>query len=186
MENEVLRALFQRRSHRAFSPVQLSDQELDALVQSGMTSPSANNHQPWHFSVVQNQGLLDDISAESARIAMTQPEDTRNPRFNAPSFHVFYHAPTVVFISSDSALPLKAIDCGIAVQSIALAAESMGLGSVILGLPRLAFEGGARNRLEKALDIPEGYSFTIAIAIGHPLDRKEPPEHKPGKVSYIR
>jgi nitroreductase len=183
MQNDVIRTLSKRRSHRAYKAEQLTSQQLEILMTAAISSPSANNHQPWHFSAVQDQALLNLINQEAHKTALTLPEASRSPRFANQDFHVFYHAPTVIFISSNEK---KELDCGIAVISIALAAESIGLGSVILGLPGLAFQGSAKPELERALQFPKGYSFSIAIAVGYPDDEKEPPVRDQRKVSIVR
>ncbi len=186
MKNEVLQAITSRRSHRAYLADQLSVEQLDTLVTAALLSPSANNHQPWHFSVVQDQALLDRVHQEAARTALSKDPSQRSPRFSNPDFQVFYHAPTVIFISAPIEQTYALIDCGIAVQNIALAAESIGLGSVILGLPREAFSGSAKADLEKALQFPDGHSFVIAIAVGTPADTKAAHDVHPEKVSIIR
>lgn len=185
MDNKVLHILDSRRSHRAYTQQALSREELDALVYAGISSPSANNHQPWHFSVVQDQHLLDAIHQEACKNVSLLPEAARSARFADPDFHIFYHAPAVIFISAPEQ-PRKLLDCGIAVQSIAIAAQSLGLGSVILGLPREAFVEEDKAPLEQALQFPEGYEYVIAIAIGTPDDEKKPHEMDKAKVSYIR
>lgn len=184
MDNKVLHILDSRRSHRAYTQQALSREELDALVYAGISSPSANNHQPWHFSVVQDQHLLDAIHQEACKNVSLLPEAARSARFADPDFHIFYHAPAVIFISAPEQ-PRKLLDCGIAVQSIAIAAQSLGLGSVILGLPLFAFSGNLKETFENALQFPEGHCFAIAIAVGHPMDTKEPPHRDLGKVSFI-
>ena len=184
MDNEVLNIIASRRSHRVYQPGQISRQQLDHLISAALSSPSANNHQPWHFTVVQNQDLLSQIAQATREAAMELELHLRSPRFVDEDFHVFYHAPTVIFLSAD-AQQHKQLDCGIAVYGLALAAQSLGLGSVILGLPRLAFEGKQRAMLESALGFPPGHSFVIAIALGTPTDRKDPPQRDHGKVHYI-
>ena len=64
--NEVLKAIQDRRSTRGFSDVQLTDAELQALVDAALAAPTARNAQSWHFSVVQNQELLDAFCREAA------------------------------------------------------------------------------------------------------------------------
>lgn len=184
MDNKVLHILDTRRSHRAYRQQTLSREQLDALVYAGLSSPSANNHQPWHFSVVQNQELLNRINQEACKNVNKLPEASRNPRFADPDFHIFYHAPAVIFISATDQ-HRKLLDCGIAVQSIAIAAMSLGLGSVILGLPMFAFSGERRQEFELALQFPEGHGFAIAIAVGYPADTKEAPIRDLNKVSFI-
>ncbi|MGI6726187.1 MAG: nitroreductase family protein [Christensenellales bacterium] len=185
MNNQVIEAIFERRSHRAYSDTQLTQEQLDTLLEAALASPSANNLQPWHFSVVQNRALLDSINSATREGAMALDENLRSPRFMDAGFDVFYQAPTVIFISSPPGEG-KALDCGIAVMSIAMAAQGLGLGSVILGLPRLAFAGDQKQNFERALGFPEGYSFTIAIALGHPTDSKPAHERDHRKIHIIR
>ncbi|HSK67946.1 MAG TPA: nitroreductase [Candidatus Limnocylindria bacterium] len=186
MQNDTLRLIAARRSHRAYKPEQLTEEQLTAIMDAALASPSGNNRQPWHFTVVQDQALLDRVNRAAFEAAMARAPETRSPRFAQPTFHVFYHAPTVVFLSAAKESPWEVVDCGIAVQNIAIAAESLGLGSVILGLPREAFSGKDRGELEKALKFPEGYSFVISIAVGTPDDDKAAHEPKPGLIDYIR
>ncbi len=183
--NQVLSTIAARRSHRAYQPQQLTPAQLDALLAAALQSPSAMNRQPWHFSVVQNNALLAEINDAVRENAMKRPEDQRSPRFADPAFDVFYHAPTVIFLSADQQNRWNAIDCGIAVENLALAAESMGLGSVVLGLPREAFQGEKAPRLRQELHFPEGYDFVIALAVGVPADDK--PAHPVGenKITII-
>lgn len=185
MNNEVLSAMAARRSHRAYKPEQLTPEQLDAIVLAALQSPSAVDGQPWHFSVVQDRQLLERITQAAHRRAAALPPSERISRFDDPSFHLHYHAPTVIFLSATDT-PNHRIDCGIAVQQIALAAQSLGLGSVIVGLARMAFETPEAEELEEALDFPPGYQFIISIALGTPDDQKAPhPIHR-DKVTIIR
>lgn len=184
MKNQVLETIEKRRSHRKYQTTPLTKEQIDTLIAAALQSPSAVNRQPWHFSVVQDQPLLDRIHAAAKTVALQK--ESRSPRYEDEQYHIFYHAPCVIFLSADVSSPYAQIDCGIAVQNLALAAESMGLGSVILAMPRDAFAGSEQNDIEKALDFPAGYGFAIAIAIGIPEDDKLAHEVKENKVSYIK
>ena len=46
----------------------------------------------------------------------------------------YYNAPTVLILSADKDFKWSKLDAGIAAQNIALAAQSMGLGSLIIGI----------------------------------------------------
>ncbi len=185
MENQVLSTIAARRSHRRYKPDQLTEKQLDTLIDAMLQSPSAHNQQPWHFSIVQNPELTQRLT-EAARKQNDQlPEAERSPRFDDPAFNIFYHAPTAILISAPDST-YSPIDCGIAVQTIALAAESMGLGSVIVGLVHHAFEGEESDALARALQMPEGHKFRISIAVGTPDDDKAAPRRDRSKVSLIR
>ena len=184
--NAVLSTISLRRSHRAYTAQQLSQPQLDALIQAALDAPSAVNDQPWHFSVVQNPALLDEMDQVSRENMMKEAEASRSPRLADRKFHIFYHAPTVIFISCKTSNPMAGVDCGIAVENIALAAESLGLGSVILGLPRFAFQDERGKAFAKTLEFPDDHQFVIAIALGVPADEKAHHGVKPGKVTVIR
>lgn len=185
MSNPTLDIIMNRRSHRKYKPEQLTQQQLQALIDAALQSPSAVNRQPWHFSVVQDPVLAKRISDASHKVAAGLPEGKRSPRFNDPAFHVFYHAPTVFMISSpkEGGSPL---DCGIAAQSIVLAAESMGLGCVMVALSGLAFQGEEADALRRDLQFPEGYDQVIAVAVGHADDTKPAHDMDRSKVSILR
>ncbi len=185
MTNETLSVIASRRSRRAYQRVQITPEQLDALLTAAKESPSAMNRQPWHFTVVQNETLLNEINDAARQGVLARVQSQRSARFEDEEFNVFYHAPTVVFLSADPDNYWAKIDCGIAVENIALAAESMGLGSVILGLPREAFLSSHGTRLREMLGFPAGYDFVIAIAVGFATDDKEPHPQMENRVTII-
>ena len=184
--NQVLDTIAARRSHRAYKPDQLTEEQIQILLKAGMDSPTAVNRQPWHFTVVQNQQLLREINHAVWEETMKANPENRSPRFSDPNFDVFYHAPTVIFISADRENYWYHMDSGIACQNICLAAESIGLGTVILGMPRAAFQNEKADQFRKALLFPETHDFTIAIAVGTPADDKPAHLHAPDRISYVR
>ena len=175
MVNPVVHAIMERRSIRSYQEKQIAPEQLKTLMEVAVASPSARNSQPWHFSFVQNANLLQDIS-----LAVAQALDR-------PGYDVFYHAPTGVFLSRSTTenQAYGAIDCGIAAENLAIAAQGMGLGSVILGMPRSAFTSPRADEFRKALRFPEGYDFAIAVAIGYAAASKEAHPVDDGKVDLI-
>ncbi|MDR3138639.1 MAG: nitroreductase [Treponema sp.] len=173
MSNSVLSAIADRRSIRAYKAQQITKEQLDALLAAAVQSPSARNAQPWHFSVVQNAALLGEINQEVSK------------NLDRDAGDIFHAAPTVLFLSCDPAGRWARLDCGIAAQNIALAAHSLGLGSVILGMPDAAFTGPRSEYFNKLLKFPEGHSFAVAIAVGFPAGTKEAHPVEPDRISYI-
>lgn len=174
--NEVLKAIQDRRSTRGFNDVQLTEEQTKALIDAALASPTARNTQMWHFSIVQNKEILDELRAYMAN------------QLDRPDFDVFYNAPTVVFISRPVEVRNRFIDvdCGIACENIVLAAQGMGLGSVIIGMIMDAFLSDKGAEYAKAVGMPEGYRFSIAIALGNNTVTKEAHPIEDGKVSIIR
>lgn len=185
MSNAVLETIAARRSHRAYEATPVSQEHIDLMLKAFLESPSAVNKQPWHISIVRNQQLLDEMNVAIREEMMKRAAGDRSPRFADSKFHVFYHAPLVFFLSADPTWRYAALDSGIAVQNIALAAESLGLGSVILGMPRDAFTSPRGEEFKRALQFKEGEEFMIAIAIGHPADDKPAHPIEEGHISYI-
>lgn len=186
MTNPVLQAIDQRRSIRSYTEEQVSNEHLDLLLSAALSSPSARNSQPWHFTVVQSHALIEKINRAAVEQLKKSADEAGLIRLNQPGYTLFHGAHTVIFISAKSDGRYAIVDCGIAVQTIALAAHSLGLGSVILGMPRAAFEGPEKAILEKELDFPDGSSFQIAIAIGHPAVGKEKHPVEEGKVTILQ
>ncbi len=184
--NPVLQAISDRRSIRGYAPVQITRDQRDALIAAALQSPSAMDRQPWHFSVVQDRALLDEINEAARAHAMLDAASYAASRFSDPSYDVFYGAPTVIFISLEKNAPsIQQVDAGIAAENLSLAATSLGLGSVILGMPREAFLSDQGDAFRARLDFPTGYDFAIAVAVGIGTVNKPAHAEKPGRVSII-
>ena len=179
---DVLQAISNRRSHRSYKEDQLSEESLSAILKAGLESPSARNHQPWHFSVVQDKELIQEVHDEAAK---NMTAATGSPRFKDPEFQIFYYAPTVIFIFGEKEFYWSHVDCGIAVENMALTAEGLGIGSVILGLPLPAFKGDKADELRARLGCPEGYDFVVALALGYATDQKEAHDLREENISRI-
>lgn len=186
MSNPVLDAIASRRSIRGYSPEQITVEQRDALIRAALEAPSAMDCQPWHFSVVQSRELLDEMNEAAGRQVMKDPSGYAASRFSQPGYDVFYGAPTVIFLSLDTSAPEgQLIDMGIAAENLALAAVSLGLGSVILGMPREAFHSERGDEFRARLDFPTGYDFAIAVAVGTGTVTKGAHARKPDRVSII-
>ena len=175
MSNPVLDAIASRRSIRGYQPEQISQEQLTILLNAGEQAPSARNMQPWHFTVVRNAEVLKEIS-----------DETNKKMKREPVADVFYGAQTVIFLSCDpEAHPWTRLDCGIAVENIALAAHAIGLGSVIIGICYMAFEGDRKEYFNKLLKFPDKHTFAVSVAVGIPTMSKEAHPVEPGRIDYI-
>jgi len=178
---DVLQAISGRRSHRVYAKEQIPEETLKLILKAGLESPSARNRQPWHFSVVQDAELIQQVHDEAAK----NMDKSGVGRFADPDFQIFYYAPTVIFIFGEKQFDWTQVDCGIAVENMALAAEGLGIGSVILGLPKPAFTGEGADELRAKLQCPDGYDFVIALSLGYAADSKDPHGLREEKISRI-
>lgn len=160
--SSILEAMEKRSSTRSYTSKKLTDRELDCLIQAGLQAPTAANRQEIHISVVDGTNpILAEIHNE-----MTKGGQTPH--------NFYYEAPTVLVLSGESGFKWHALDAGIAVENIALAAEGLGLGSLIIGCIRDAMNGEKKEHFADALKFPDGYEFEIAIAVGYKNLSKEP------------
>ncbi len=159
---DVFAAIAERSSTRSYTGEGLTKEELYCLLRAGLQAPTATNRQEIHISVLERSNpLLAEIEAE------------KNGG-SCPPVNFYYDAPVVLILSGETAYHWTPVDAGIAVENIALAAEGLGLGSVIIGCIRQAMEGPRQAEFAQALRFPEGYSYQIAIAVGHKAAGKEP------------
>lgn len=163
--NHTLEAIQKRSSTRGYTAEALSDSELEALLQAALQAPTATNRQEIHFTVLKGEHpLLGEIEAEKNRL--------RN--ITAPEHNFYYEAPVVILLSAEEGFRWSQVDAGIAVENISLAAQSLGLGSLIIGCIYDALTGEKREYFSRELKLPENHAFAIAIAVGHKAVEKTP------------
>lgn len=175
--SDVLKAMEQRFSTRGYTEEKLTKEELDCLVRAGLQAPTAANRQEVHITVVNgDHPILKEIEEEK-NFGRTLQDVPHN---------FYYEAPVVLLLSADRAFSWGKLDAGIAVENISLAAEGLGLGSLIIGCIKDAMSGEKKEYFASALKFPEGYDFEIAIAVGHKAASKEPHEYSMEKnVTFI-
>lgn len=170
---EVLKAIADRRSIRSYTDEPVSDEMLQKLIKAAEQAPSAVNRQPIHFTFVRSAEILKAFSDE----ARTHLSD--------PTMDILRGAKLVCFLFAEIPGVFTPIDAGIAVENLALAAHDLGLGSVILGMPRNAFTGDRAAYWCETLHAPAGSEFAIAIGIGHPAAGKDAHPVREGLVTVL-
>jgi len=143
------------------------------------------NRQPWHVIAITDKALIDELDAEAMGILGAAEDKAGYERMMSRGGKVYYNAPCMVIAASDGSA-YGSMDCGILSQSVALAAHSLGLGSVICGMAGLPLSGPHGEQLKKRLQIPDGYVFGMGILIGAAKSGKEPHELDKSKVTIIR
>lgn len=175
--NEVLNAIAKRSSTRGYTAQKLTKEELDKLITAGLQAPTAANTQEIHITVLNGDNpILDELEElKNECMGLTNPQN-----------NFYCGAPTVLILSADASFYWSKVDAGIAVENIAIAAEGMGLGSLIIGCIKDPLYGEKKEYFANALKFPEGYEFQVAIAIGHKAVSKEQHDFEPERqVTYI-
>ncbi|MGL5188307.1 MAG: nitroreductase family protein, partial [Cetobacterium sp.] len=94
--NEVIKNILERRSCRIFKEEKIEKELLKEIVKAGAFAPSAMNQQPWHFTVISNKDLLDQLSFDAKEIVKTHDLEYLRNYANNEKFHIFYNAPTII------------------------------------------------------------------------------------------
>jgi nitroreductase len=158
MENETLETIRERRSIRSYQAKMISDAEIEAILQAGIYAPSAMNQQEWHFTVVKNAQMLKKLQDIMKENMLASGILMMVERASAPGFVPFHNAPVLMILSADENVRSAQMDCGIAVENMALAAESLGIGSCIMTSSRILFDADRDGSLARELVSPPGIS----------------------------
>ena len=184
--NDTLKTIAARYSCRAYQSKPISDEDLKAIADAAIAAPSAVNRQGWRVIVVKNKGLMDEMEAEGMRIITAMEDKASYNKIMARGGTVFYNAPCMIMVPIDSeSKQISLLDCGILCENVALAATSLGLGSLICGMAGMPISGPKGDYFREKFAFPEGYEFGIAVLLGYPA--KETAPHKPdsSKITFI-
>lgn len=164
--NEVIKTILSRRSIRKYTQEQLKKEDLDLILQCGIHAPSARNTQNWHFAVIQNQALIQEMD-DAAKEALPQEiKDAHGEGFK--DYHIFFQAPTIMIISGETAdEKYREMNASYAVENMCLAADSLGIGTCIVGFVKPLFAAPAWAAFASRLEIPETHTPMIAVTFGY-------------------
>ena len=183
--NDMLKTIAKRYSCRDFADTALTCEQLKSIVDAALAAPSAMNRQPWHIVAITDKALIDEMDAEGMNILAAAEDKSGYERIQSRGGKMYYNAPCMIMIASDGSA-LASVDCGIVSQNIALAAHSLGLGSVICGMAGIPLNGLHGNELKKRLQFPQGYEFGMAVLVGTAKSSKAPHDPDENKVTYIK
>lgn len=178
-------AITARRAVREYLARAVDEATIRNLIDAAVQAPSAFNQQPWTFTVVRDQAVLDRVSREAkshllATLPANAQSDGLRPHLQDPDFHIFYHAPVLILISAAAQGPWISEDCALAAENLMLAAHATGLGSCWIGFAQ-SFLNTPDGK--QALGLPDAAVAVAPIIVGypraapHPVPRNEPEIH---------
>lgn len=174
--NETIRNILNRRSTRAFSDRQVAKEDVELIVKCGTCAANGMDLQPWHFTVIQSREMLAKISAEYRKYLADPKKGAGHRGAGDPEYDCIYGAPTLIIVSGETDGTIVAVDCGNAVENMAVAATSLGLGSCFIASVSVVFEGSGAS-LKEELGIPEDFVPMFSLALGYadelPPEREE-------------
>ena len=152
---EVHEAIELRRSVRSYLPKPVPPDVLRRVLEAGRLSPSAVNHQPWHFVVV------------------TDPVK-RNGLTDGPYAKFLAESPVVIVGLGDKVKSPKwhIVDTTIALQTMVLAATAEGLGTCWIG-------SFYEDKVRKLLKVPDNLVIVAMLSVGYPREKEESTSRPP-------
>ncbi|MFP4316768.1 MAG: nitroreductase family protein [Desulfovibrionales bacterium] len=188
-DNETLETIFQRHSVRQFQDTEVGEDLIQVILEAANSAPSAHNQQAWRFVVVRG----------AAKEALAKLVTTRSQEFPKPSSSILRmaartiaSAPVVVAVmntggliehgtrifrinethSQDFFRTMEIQSSAAAVQNLLLAATSLGLGTVWLGILYLIKEDVLPLLGEKQGE------FMAVVPLGYPKKEHSGPSKK--------
>ena len=170
-QEAVLENIMTRVTCRAYQNKPVEKEKVELLLQAGMAAPTALNAQPWHFIVITDRDVLEELGAAS------------------PHTGVLATAPLAIAVCGDTDKKLP-VDEGVywiqdvaaATENILLAAHAMGLGATWTG----SYPVESRFKIaKKALQLPDHIKSVSIVALGYPaMEPQVKDKWNPANVSY--
>ncbi len=171
----MLELLKSRQSERKYNDRPVERDKVERITEAGRLAPSACNGQPWHFIVVDEPAVRDEVASA------TESELLRMNTFvrQAPVLIVVVREKSNLTSRAGDLIKQKdysLIDIGIASASMINQATAEGLGTCIIGW----FD---QKRIKKALGIPSSKKVEMVISVGYTDNRlREKMRKPPGDV----
>ena len=185
--NDTLNAIAARYSCKNFTDEPIPEETLSAIATAALSSPSATNKQPWQITVVTDKALIQELEDETMNVLSTIPPMAGyyNMLKNTGT-KIMGNAPCMILLPIDKENEFAQYDCGIAAQTICIAAQSLGISSHIIAIADMAFGGEKGEYFNTRFSFPEGYGFGLAVLLGKEAAPGKPHEINPEKITYIK
>lgn len=151
VHESILDIITSRRSIRKYTNEPVEDRLIEQLLLAGMYAPSSGNKQPWHFIVIDDKELMNNITKVHPHAQMLE------------------QAQCCIVVCADTGIqPIEGLfaqDCAAAIQNMLLTAHSLNLGAVWLGMyPRAERMTG----IKELIGLPDNIIPVGGVAIGWP------------------
>lgn len=161
-----------RRSVRKYAPQQITDAELDKVLEAGLYAPTAKNNQKPIMVAVRDKETRDLLSKANAAIMGVETDP-------------FYGAPCVIVVLADPAFPTWIDDGSLVMGNLLNAAHAIGLGSCWINRAREFFDMEEGKALLKKWGIPETYRGVGNCILGYADEEPRAKERLKGRIIKV-
>lgn len=167
--NEVIKAILNRRTVRAFTDEPLKREQLEIIAECGCWAPSSWNDQSTRFAVITDAGLIERLAKNAQKHL-----DGELSEYN------FFGARQIIVLYDKRENINRLADAGCAAENMLLAAHSMGIGGVWINqFTPISYCPDTVRLLNETLGIAEDEIVCAVLAFGYPA---EIPQPKPRKM----
>ena len=160
--------LLNRRSIRKYKSAQITDEELNLVLEIGTWAPTAMNKQSPKIVAVQDKDDIALMSSLNAKIWGTETDP-------------FYGAPTVVVVFADGENKNGVQDASLVLSNLMNGAYAAGLGSCWINRAKETFETPEGRELMKKWGVDDKYVGVGNCILGYAAEEPAP---KPRKEDY--
>lgn len=171
---EVMNALLERRSCKAYKPDPVPEALLDELMNAAAYAPSGMGKQAPIILCVTNKELRDRIRRLNAAV-MGQSED----------FDPFYGAPAILVVLADRNVRTYLYDGSLAMGNLMHAAWDKGLGSCWVHRAKEVFDSEEGKAILAELGVEGNYEGIGNCIIGYPADENPYRPRLPRKEKFV-
>ncbi len=171
MNNETLESLKRRRSIRKYKQEQITDEELDTIIEAGLFAASGRGLEAPIIVSVKNPELVKKISKMKAKYMGKEDFD---PYFGAPQL-------LLVFSPTDVNCPVE--DASLVAGNMMVAAHSIGVATCWIHRLKEMFQTEEGQELAKLWNLPDNLIGVASLCVGYAdCEIPEPKPRKEGRV----
>jgi nitroreductase len=202
----TLKVIQDRRSIREFTPEDVSDQELDMILEAGRQAPSGENAQPWRFVIVRDGEMRKRLGALAGggsgrrftaefvtkkmqeRFSNLQDEEKKKAAFEkltSGQVSAFMaDAPVNIVVCGKKDVWDMPYDTSAAIENMLLMVTALGLGACWVIAPCIDIRD--EERVKGLLGVPEGFKAVSILSVGHAVRPHRPRPRLPIKDLVFR
>jgi nitroreductase len=157
----MLDLLMKRRSIRKFMVQNVTEEQVNQVLQAALLSPTSRGLQSWEFIVVRDKKMLQQFGN------CRQPKQGVLPEASV----------AIVVLGNPDVIDVWVEDGSIALSNMWLEATDMGLGCCWVQIRnRLSNQNDmpSGDYIKQLLHIPEPYQVLAVLALGYPAEKKQP------------
>lgn len=160
-----------RRSCRSYQPRQITEEELQQVLEAGMYAPTGRGAQAPVIVAVQDPDTIEILRKMNAAI------------LGNPEADPFYGAPTVLIVLADKSRPTYLYDGSCVMDNLLNAAQAVGLGACWIHRAKEEFESEAGKAMLEQWGVQGDYEGIGHCVLGYRADAVPAPA--PRKANYV-